>query len=88
MLAVKDRSQLEALAGKQRPRPPSSSPAPSPDALKNLQASVDQLAQHVSQAIATHTPPPTPSRKQMEAVVHRDSQGRMEKVTITVKEEQ
>lgn len=88
MLKVTNRAELARLKGERSPISPEIRPDPLAPAVAALQDTVAQLAGQVQQAARIVAAAKTVPNKTMEAIVHRDSDGRMQKVTITVKEEQ
>ncbi len=81
------RAELDAMKGVKKPE---AAPAPAADpmapAMQQFQAAVEHAAsrmEHAAALIAAAQHPATPEKK-LHAVVHRDAEGRMQSVTITV----
>lgn len=83
MLRVQNRAELQRMKG-ERPQAEPAPPAPTVD-VAGLQAAMERLGERFEQAAARMAQPPP--KKQLEAIVHRDRDGRMQKVTITINEE-
>jgi len=91
MLRVQNRAELARLKGEVPKPAPAVLPAPDVGApsIAALQASMEKLAAQVEQSaqIMAAAAQARAQDKKLEAVVHRDQHGRMQSVTITVKQE-
>lgn len=79
-MRVKSRKELDDVVGRKPEKKPDPPPV-SPD-LQQLAAAAEQMAAAAQMMAACASKPAAP--KKMQADIHRDSQGRMEKVIITV----
>lgn len=85
MIKVRTKKHLDALTGKAQPAAPAPAP-PAADPLSGMQAAMAQLAGQVEQAVKVmaEAKAQQAASKKLEAVIHRDANGRMDRVTINV----
>lgn len=87
MISVKDRDELDQLAGRRRkiqaaaPAPVAAPAADHGAALAGMQQAIATMAENVA-SVAQQAA--KPAAKELEAIIYRDSKGRMAKVIITV----
>lgn len=79
------RAELDVMAGKKAP-PPAAAPEPSGASLAEVHTAIAQLAGQVEQATkAIAQSHALQARgKELKAIIHRGSDGKMKEVTITV----
>lgn len=86
------RAELDRLGGKKKPveTVPPKEPAPVPKmSFDKLESTVDRLTEQVAlatQAFTSAAPQPIPEHKakKLEAIIHRDADGKMTRVEINV----
>lgn len=95
MIQVDTREQLDQLAGRPPAAPiaqtpaPAAAPSPAVDsaAMTEMRAAITTMATSVAQAAqiaASIQQQPIPAPRKLTALVHRDVHGRMERIDITV----